>query len=370
MRSLLSARGATVGLSTVVALVLLVASTATVAGKRPTNPPPTPKPTAAPTIAPTSAPAGSVQIAIAATGILEPNRQYANVDVTVTCPQGWTVTQTGLHIRQQEPGGVGGFAVTCTGAAQVARARVVNGNKWTLGNATATAYVTISRNGQSIQESSQRVIQLQPGVVVRVADQGQLTGTSGGGARLAVAVACPSGATGQSSTLSVTQGAASGQASFTPTCDGTSRTQVIAITAGQGTFQTGAASGNAAVNVDFSNATFTGADARAITILETSTGDTTPPTAPTNLWANVFGDGETWLSWSASTDNATPTGLIVYEVYLNGRFDQPIGGGLTDAILYADLGVVSTIEVFAMDGAGNRSAPATVTVDCTQGWCQ
>ena len=101
-----------------------------------------------------------------------------------------------------------------------------------------------------------------------------------------------------------------------------------------------------------------------------SDGDATPPTTPANLSANVFGDGETWLSWSASSDNATPTGLIVYEVYLNGRFDQPIGGGYTQAILYADLGVVSTIEVIAVDGAGNKSAPATVTVDCSQGWCQ
>ena len=108
----------------------------------------------------------------------------------------------------------------------------------------------------------------------------------------------------------------------------------------------------------------------SITLLESSTGDTTPPTPPNGLSANVFGDGETWLSWSASSDNATPTGLIVYEVYLNGRFDQPIGGGYTQAILYADLGVVSTIEVIAVDGAGNKSDPATVTVDCSQGWCQ
>lgn len=362
MRSLLSARGSTVGLATVVAMTLILVSTATVAGKRPTNPPPTPKPT--------TAPSGSVQIAIAASGTLEPNRQYANVDVTVTCPQGWTVTQGSLYIRQADPGGAGTFPATCTGSAQVIRARVVNGNKWTLGNATATAYVTISRNGQNIQRTSQRTIQLQPGVVVRVADQGQLTGTSGGGVRLAVAVACPSGATGQSSTLNVSQGAASGQASFTPTCDGTSRTQVVSITAGQGTFQTGAANGNASVNVGWNGSTFTGADNRAITILQTSTGDTTKPSTPANLSANVFGDGETWLSWSASTDNATPTGLIVYEVYLNGRFDQPISGGYTQAILYADLGVVSTIEVIAVDGAGNKSAPATVTVDCTQGWCQ
>jgi hypothetical protein len=367
MRGPLNTRGWTVGLATAVAILLLLASTATVAGKRPPRPPTPP-----PTTAPSSAPSGSVQIAIAASGTLEPNRQYANVDVAVTCPQGWTVTQGSLYIRQAEPGGAGSFPATCTGAAQVVRARVVNGNKWTLGAATATAYVTISRNGQSIQGTSQRSIQLQPGVVVRVADQGQLTGTSGGGVRLAVAVACPSGATGQPSTLTVSQaGSAAGQASFTPTCDGTSRTQVVAITAGQGTFQTGAATGSASVSVGWNGGTFSGGDGRAITILESSTGDTTRPTTPANLSANVFGDGETWLSWSESTDNATPTGLIVYEVFLNGRFDQPIGGGQTQAILYADLGVMNTIEVIAVDGAGNRSAPASVTVDCTFGFgCQ
>jgi hypothetical protein len=205
---------------------------------------------------------------------------------------------------------------------------------------------------------------------VRVADQGQLTGTTGSGARIAVAVACPGGATGQSSSVTISQGGAQGSTSFTPVCDGTARTFVVAISASQGTFQTGAATGASTASVGFNSQSFQGTDNRAVTILETSTSDTTKPTTPDNLSANVFGDGETWLSWSASTDNATPTGLIVYEVYLNGRFDQPIGGGYTQAILYADLGVVSTIEVIAVDGAGNKSAPAAVTVDCSQGWCQ
>ena len=111
---------------------------------------------------------------------------------------------------------------------------------------------------------------------------------------------------------------------------------------------------------------FFGGDNRAITLLESSTGDTTPPTMPAGLSASTFGDTETWLSWGASSDNATPTGLIVYEVFLNGRFDQPIAGGYTQAILYADAGVLNTIEVFAVDGAGNRSAPASVTVDMRQ----
>ena len=114
------------------------------------------------------------------------------------------------------------------------------------------------------------------------------------------------------------------------------------------------------VTVAWNGESFSGADNRTITLLESSTGDTTPPTTPTGLSAMTFGDTETWLSWGASTDNATPTGLIVYEVYLNGRFDQPIGGGYTQAILYADAGVLNTIEVVRRRrrgqpvGAGDR----------------
>jgi hypothetical protein len=365
MRSLLRSQALTAYAAALLAAVLAIGATATVDAKRPPKPPPTPTPS--PTAPP---PTGSVTIEIAPSGILEPNRQYANVNVTVTCPTGWTWVRGGLTIRQSEPGGSGSFSASCTGTAQVVPSRVVNGNKWTLGNATALAFATIARNGQEVQGSSQRSIKLDPGVVVRVADQGQLIDVAGAGSRLAVAVACPSGAAGQSSSISVSQGGAQGSASFTPICDGTSRTLVVSITASQGSFQTGGATGAATASVGFNSQSFQGADSRAITILESSVGDTTPPTMPAMLSANVFGDGETWLDWNASSDNATPSGLIVYEVYLNGRFDQPIGGGYTDAILYADLGVVSTIEVIAVDGAGNKSAPATVTVDCTQGWCQ
>jgi hypothetical protein len=364
MRSLTRSRNLGFSLAMLLALGLVIAGTAGVDAKRP------PKPSPAPTPAPTAPapPTGSVTVEIAASGTLEPSRQYANVDVTVTCPTGWTWVRGGLNIRQTEPGGSGSFSATCTGTPQVVPSRVVNGNKWTLGNATAQAFVTIARNGQEVQGSSQRTISLEPGVVVRVADQGQLTGTTGGGVRIAVAVACPGGATGQASSVTVSQGGTQGSASFTPTCDGTSRTFVVSITASP--FQTGGATGAATASVGFNGQSFQGTDSRAVTILETSTGDTTKPTTPANLSANVFGDGETWLSWSASSDNATPTGLIVYEVYLNGRFDQGIGGGYTQAILYADLGVVSTIEVIAVDGAGNKSVPASVTVDCSQGWCQ
>jgi hypothetical protein len=82
----------------------------------------------------------------------------------------------------------------------------------------------------------------------------------------------------------------------------------------------------------------------------------------------TFGDGsgETELRWGASTDNATPTTQIVYEVYLNGRFDHAVGFGFTRTILYVELDRLNTIDVVAIDGAGNRSAPASATVDTRQ----
>jgi hypothetical protein len=359
MRGPISSRVRKVHVAAVLAAALMVASTGIAAAKKPSPPPPPPPPASA---APT--------ITIASTATLEPDQVYANLDVTVTCAAGSTFTNGWTYILQNDRGGSGTYTAACTGTPQVARSRVVNGNRFTLGNWTARAFLRVTTNGQQVQVEASRQVTLVPGVTVRIADQGQLTGTAGGGVRIAVAAACPVGATPQPSSVTVTQGTATGQASFTPICDRASHTFVLSLPASGGTFQTGSASASATASVGFNSGSFSGTDGRTVTILQTSTGDTTPPSMPANLWANVFGDGETWLSWGASTDNATPSGLIVYEVFLNGRFDQGIGGGYTQAILYADLNVVSTIEVIAIDGAGNRSAPATVTVDCSQGWCQ
>jgi hypothetical protein len=358
MRRPISSRRLSIYLGALLTVALVIGGTGTAAAKRPPKPSPSPAPTAA-----ASLPAGSASVQVAPTGTLEPSGEYANVVVTATCPVGWTFSAGWLYVLHDSLGGSGSFSVSCTGAPQVVRSRVINGNRFTLGDWTATAYLNISRNGQQVQVSSTRAIRLEPGVTARIADQGQLTGTSGGGVHLSIDVACPMGASGAQSSVTVSQGSAHGQASFTPVCDRSSHTVVLSMTASQGVFQTGAAVGDAAVAVTWNGATFSGAESRGITLLESSTGDTTPPTSPANLNANVFGDGETWLAWTASADNATPSGLLVYEVYLNGRLDQVVGGGSTQAILYAQLGVLNTIEVFAVDGAGNRSAPATVMVD-------
>jgi hypothetical protein len=344
------------------AVALVIGSSASVAAKRP--PKPTPTPAATPTPTP-PAPSTQATVEIAPSGTLEPSGEYANVDVTVTCPVGWTWSYGRLYVLRGDLGGAGTFSAPCTGTAQTATARVVNGNRFQLGDWTATAYVGITRNGQQATATDSKTIALQPGVIARIADQGQLTGTSGGGVSVALAVACPIGATGTASSLAVSQGSATGQAPFTPTCDRFSHTVVLSIPASQGTFQTGSAAADASVEVTWNGGTFAGIDSRSITLLESSTGDTTPPSTPAGLSAQTFGtgDGETELTWSASTDNATPSGLLVYEVHLNGTFDQAIGGGFTKATLYSEVGVLNTIEVIAVDGAGNESEPASVNVD-------
>lgn len=364
MRSLISPRRLGVSSAAVVAVALLIGSTAGVDAKRPPKPPPTPSPTAAPV-------AGVATVEISSRGTLEPDGVYANVHVTVTCPVGWSWSRGSLYVLRGNLGGSGSFSASCTGSAQHVSARVVNGNRFQLGEWTATAYVDVTRNGQQSRTTSTRTIELVPGVTARLASQGQLTGTSGGGVRIAIDVACPQGAGGEESYVTVSQdGTALGRAFFTPTCDRQVHTVVLPMTASQGAFHTGSAVGDAFVTVAWNGEAFFGVENRAITLLESSTGDTTPPSTPTGLSANVFGDGETWLSWGASSDNATPTGLLVYEVYLNGQLDQPIGGGGTQAILYAQLGVLNTIDVVAVDGAGNRSGAASVTVDCRSGGCQ
>lgn len=90
--------------------------------------------------------------------------------------------------------------------------------------------------------------------------------------------------------------------------------------------------------------------------------DTEPPSAPTNLYGWDAGDGarEINLFWTQSVDNQTPQASILYEVYMNGVLDQSTTGGR--AILYATQAGANVFTVIAVDQAGNKSAPASVTI--------
>jgi chitodextrinase len=102
----------------------------------------------------------------------------------------------------------------------------------------------------------------------------------------------------------------------------------------------------------------------------TKGSDTSAPTTPGNLSGFDGGCGEAWLRWDASTDNVDPQLAIRYDVYVNGilRPESTVIGG-TSTVAYAAVEGSNTFELYAVDTAGNRSAPATVQMELT-GLCQ
>jgi chitodextrinase len=106
-------------------------------------------------------------------------------------------------------------------------------------------------------------------------------------------------------------------------------------------------------------------DAITVTTLAADATDAQPPTMPPDFWGGVIdGATEAMVFWGNSQDNVTPREHIRYYLYVNGQFD----GATVDPYphqfsMYLTLGIVNTIEVYAEDEAGNRSAPATMTID-------
>jgi chitinase len=88
--------------------------------------------------------------------------------------------------------------------------------------------------------------------------------------------------------------------------------------------------------------------------------DHTPPSTPTNLGEMHFGDAEFWLSWTESTDNVTPQDFIRYDVYVNGELSDIQFGTGANSINYGNFGEWNTVEVIAVDEAGNESEPAVL----------
>ena len=86
---------------------------------------------------------------------------------------------------------------------------------------------------------------------------------------------------------------------------------------------------------------------------------------PKGLWGGIIdGANEAMVFWDNATDNVTAQEHIGYELYLNGQFDgATIFPYRRQFSMYLTVGIVNTIEVFSLDEAGNRSAPATMTID-------
>ena len=90
-------------------------------------------------------------------------------------------------------------------------------------------------------------------------------------------------------------------------------------------------------------------------------GDTQPPSVPTDVWAADIGSPtEFHLTWTPSTDNADVQADLHYEVYVNGVLSDVVPGK-TQSVNYGVFGQ-NTVEVFAVDSNGNRSAAGTTTI--------
>src|SRR5688500_14008498 len=106
-------------------------------------------------------------------------------------------------------------------------------------------------------------------------------------------------------------------------------------------------------------------DPLAVTTPAANATDTQAPTTPPGLWGDVIdGATEAMVFFGVSVDNVTLPEHIRYYLYLNGVFD----GATVDPYphqfsMYLTLGIVNRIEVYAVDEAGNRSVPATMTID-------
>ena len=90
--------------------------------------------------------------------------------------------------------------------------------------------------------------------------------------------------------------------------------------------------------------------------------DVTPPSAPSSVWADLYGDGsrEMQFMWAASTDDVTPQKVIIYEVSINGVLENT-AIGTTQSNGYGVAGE-NVITVIAIDEAGNRSTAGKTTI--------
>jgi chitodextrinase len=88
------------------------------------------------------------------------------------------------------------------------------------------------------------------------------------------------------------------------------------------------------------------------------TGDTTPPSLPTNLRVTSATATSATVTWNAATDNVGVTG---YDIYRGGT---KVGSATTTSYLMNGLtcGTVYSVGIRAFDSAGNASPQATLSV--------
>jgi hypothetical protein len=105
-----------------------------------------------------------------------------SVQVLGSCPERWTVVEAVVAVAQPQASGQASFPLTCIGSLGMFTVVVPStGGTFELGEALATASVTIKR-GKTERAQDSQVVLVQPAVFVELANTARLE--SGGGAVL------------------------------------------------------------------------------------------------------------------------------------------------------------------------------------------
>jgi hypothetical protein len=182
-------------------------------------------------------------------------------------PERWTVVEAVVGVSQPQASGQASFPLTCIGSLRMFSVVVPStGGTFELGEALATASVTIKR-GRTERAQDSQLVQVQPTVFVDLADTARLE-NGGAAVVIDITVACPVGASGQQSYVNVSQGqTTSGNGTYVPICDGQNHVFSVRVQASQGVYQAGSAHALTFANVDHGGNGFSGFDESAVSIV-------------------------------------------------------------------------------------------------------
>lgn len=112
---------------------------------------------------------------------------------------------------------------------------------------------------------------------------------------------------------------------------------------------------------DFANNASPLSDAAAATTTA-APNDAAPPTTPANFYGQNWGC-EVELDWDESQDDTAEPFAIQYEIFVNGVLDHTLTLRYTRTIVYGTFNGLNEFSAVAVDTAGNRSAPAVISLN-------
>ena len=211
-------------------------------------------------------PPPTVDLATAA--LLAPDGLSLTTSVIASCAERSTVLEARVTVTQPQASGSGTFTLECIGPFPRSFPVTVFATSGTfaLGPAQAIATLVVQR-GRTERAQDSAVVELQPNVVVDLADTAALVG-AGDAVSIDVTVSCAPGPIGLQSYAAVSQGNVVGRGFYVPVCDGAAHTFTVTAVASSGTFHTGDARSLSFADVEWNGSFFAGIGDEPLQIVE------------------------------------------------------------------------------------------------------